>query len=94
MFLQLGRGSGKAIIVPKIRHGSLQGFRIPTALHFRGFAKGSNLRPPPTLSVDLLAYFDFPQSGVPVELFFLPIHALLGVVLLSLFLLLTAGPTV
>ena len=70
MFFQLGRGSGKGIIGPKIRHGSLQGFGIPTALHFRRFAKGSNLRPPPTLGEDLFFYFDFPQSRVPVELFF------------------------
>ena len=64
MFLQLGRGSGKGIIGPKIRHGSLQGFRIPTALHFRGFGKGSNLRPPPTLGVDLFCLFRFSPARV------------------------------
>jgi hypothetical protein len=42
----LGRGSGKGIIGPKSQQGSLQGFRIPTALHFRGFGKGSDLRLP------------------------------------------------
>ena len=70
MFLQLGRGSGKGIIGPKIRQGSLQGFPILTALHFRRFGKGSNLRLPPTWGEDLFFYFDFPQSRVPVELSF------------------------
>jgi hypothetical protein len=60
----------KGIIGPKIRHGSLQGFQIPSALHFRRFGKGPNLRPPQTLGEDLFFYFDFPQSRVPVELFF------------------------
>jgi len=70
MFLQLGPGCSKGIIGPKIRQGSLQGLGIPAALHLRRFAKGSNLWPPPTLGKDLFCYFDFPQSGVPVELFF------------------------
>ncbi len=70
MFLQLGCGSGKGIIGPEIRQGSLQGFRIPTTLHFRRFGKGSDLRAPPTLGEDLFCYFDFSQSRVPVELFF------------------------
>ena len=70
MFLQLGCGSGKGLIGPKIGHGSLQAFRIPTAFHFRRLAKGSNLRPLATLGEDLFCYFDFSQSRVPVEVFF------------------------
>jgi hypothetical protein len=59
MFFQLGCGSRKSLIRPKIRYGSLQGFRIPTALHFRSCAKRSNLCPPPTLGEDLFFDFDF-----------------------------------
>ena len=70
MFLQLGGGSGKGLIGPKIGQGSLQAFRIPTAFHFRRLAKGSNLRPLATLGEDLFFYFDFSQSRVPVEVFF------------------------
>jgi hypothetical protein len=70
MFFQLGRSPGEGIIGTKIGHDSLQGFRIPTALHWRRFRKGSNLRPATTLGEDLLSYFDFSQSGVPAELFF------------------------
>ncbi len=70
MFFQLARGSGKGLIGTKIGHGSLQTFRIPAALHFRGFGKGSNLRPAPTGGEELFFYFDFSQSRVPVEGFF------------------------
>ncbi len=59
MFFQLGRTPGKGIIGPKIRYGSLQSFRIPTALHVRRFGKGSNLRPLPTSGEDLFFDFDF-----------------------------------
>jgi hypothetical protein len=38
--------------------------------------------------------FDFSQSGVPAELFFLAIHLRLGVAFRFLLRLLTAGPTV
>jgi hypothetical protein len=94
MFFQLGRSPGEGIIGTKIGHDSLQGFRIPTALHWRRFRKGSNLRPATTLGEDLLSYFDFSQSGVPAELFFRAIHLRLGVVFRFLLRLLTAGPTV
>lgn len=59
VFFQLDRGSGKGFIGSKIRQGSLQGFRIPTALHFRSFTKGSYLRPLPTLGENLFFDFDF-----------------------------------
>jgi hypothetical protein len=94
MFFQLGRSPGEGIIGTRIGHDLLQGFRIPTALHCRQFGKGSNLRPATTLGEDLLSYFDFSQSEVPVELFFLAIHLRLGVVLRFLLRLLTAVPTV
>jgi hypothetical protein len=65
MFFQLGRSPGEGIIGTKIAHDSLQGFRIPTALHWRRFRKGSNLRPATTLGEDLLSYFRF----FPVEVY-------------------------
>ena len=70
MFFQLPRRSGKGIVGSQINHGSLQAFRIPTAFHFGRFAKGSNLRPPPTLGENLLFYLDGSQARVPVESFF------------------------
>ena len=70
MFLQLGGGSGKGLIGPKIGQGSLQAFRIPSAFHFRRLAKRPNLRPLATLGEDLFFYCDFSQSRVPVEVFF------------------------
>jgi hypothetical protein len=55
VFFQLGRSPGEGIIGTKIGHDSLQGFRIPTALHWRRFRKGSNLLPATTLGEDLLS---------------------------------------
>ena len=70
MFFQLRRRARKRIICTQIGDGSLPGFRTPAALHFRRFGKRSNLRPTTTLGEDLLPYFDFSQSGIPVEVFF------------------------
>src|SRR5947209_8467162 len=70
MFFQLGRGPGKGIIRTQIRDGSLQTFRIPTALHLCGLAKRSDLRSPPAVGEDLLFYGDGSQPRVPVETFF------------------------
>src|SRR2546429_1015982 len=39
------------------------------------------------------SYFDFPQSRVPEEVFFLPVHPWLSVVFQFFFILLAAGPT-
>jgi hypothetical protein len=63
---QIGR-SGPADLTAAYKkgiqgHGSLQTFRIPTALHFRGFRKGSHLRPAPTCGEELFCYFDFSPS--------------------------------
>ena len=71
MFFHLGGGCGKGLIGPKIRHGALQAIGIPPAFHVRRFAKAANLCPLPTLREDLFFYFDFSQSRVPVEVFFL-----------------------
>src|SRR5947209_1527136 len=70
MFFQLGRGPGKGIIRTQIRDGSLQTFRISTALHLCGLAKGSDLRSPPAVGEDLLFYGNGSQPRVPVETFF------------------------
>ena len=60
-------------------------------LHFRRCRKGSYLRPATALGEDLL--FRFPQSRVPEEVFFLPVHPWLSVVFQFFFILLAAGPT-
>jgi hypothetical protein len=48
VFFELDGSPGKGFLGTKIAHRSLQAFRIPTALHFCRFAKGSNLRAAPT----------------------------------------------
>jgi hypothetical protein len=60
MLFQLRRSPGKGILGTEIGHGSLEAFRIATALHFRRCGKGSHLRPATALGEDLLRDFDFP----------------------------------
>ncbi len=58
------------MIRPKIRHRPLQTLGAPAALHLRRFGERPYFWPPSALREDLFGYFDFPEPGMPVEVFF------------------------